>query len=132
MTLQLKCGGKAITQIGFPSSDPLSVAGLMLETVTTSAVEYRVQRNDDTTNPLITGYEVIRFGVPMIGEYVNAMIGRRVTISPVVPGAQYKITAWALGNGTRSATPAVVAATTGEAREYGMHVNIVLVSFMTK
>ena len=122
MTLQLECEGKAITHIVFPFSDPRSVPSLMLVTVTTSALEYRVQRNDDRTNPLITGYEIIRFGVPMIGEYVNAGIGSQsVTISPAVPGAQYRITAWALGNGTRSATPAVVAATTGEAREYGIH-----------
>ena len=50
----------------------------------------------------------------MIGQYVNTGRGRRVTISPAVPGAQYKITAWALGNGTRRATPAVVDVTTGE------------------
>ena len=51
----------------------------------------------------------------MIGQYVNTGRGRRVTISPAVPGAQYRITAWALSNITRSATPAVVDATTGEA-----------------
>ncbi len=51
----------------------------------------------------------------MIGQYVNTGRGRRVTISPAVPGAQYRITAWALSNVTRSATPAVVDATTGEA-----------------
>ena len=51
----------------------------------------------------------------MIGKYVNTGRGRRVTISPAVPGAQYRITAWALGNGSRSATPAVVYATTREA-----------------
>ena len=51
----------------------------------------------------------------MIGQYVNTGRGRRVTISPSVPGAQYRITAWALGNGTRSATPAVVDVTTSEA-----------------
>ena len=78
-------------------------------------MEYRVQRNDDITNPLITGYEVIRFGIPMIRKYVNAQIGRTVTISPTVPGAQYRITAWALSYVRRSATPAVVDATTGEA-----------------
>ena len=49
----------------------------------------------------------------MIGQYVNADGRRRVTISPAVPGAQYRITAWALGDGRRSATPAVVYATTG-------------------
>ena len=77
-------------------------------------MEYRVQRNDGITNgPLITGFKVTRFGVSMIGQYVNTGRGRRVTISPAVPGAQYRITAWALGDGRRSATPAVVNATTG-------------------
>ena len=75
-----------------------------------------MQRNDDKTNPLIAGYEVIRFGVPMIGEYENTGSGRRVRIRPAVPGAQYRITAWALGGRTRSATPAVEHVTTGEAR----------------
>ena len=67
---------------------------------------------------VIAGYEVTRFGVPMIGEYVNTGRGRRVTISPAVPGSQYRITAWALGNGTRSATPAGEYVTTGEASEF--------------
>ena len=103
------------------SSDPLSVPSLMVDKVTNSAVEYRVQRNDAITNALIAGYEVIRFGVPMIGQYVNAYRGRRVTISPAVPGAQYRITAWALGDGRRSATPTVVDATTEEAGQCGKH-----------
>ena len=51
----------------------------------------------------------------MIGEYVNTGRGRRVTISPAVPGVQHRITAWALGNGSRSATPTVKSVTTGEA-----------------
>ena len=93
----------------------------MVVRVTNSAVEYRVQRNDGITNaPLITGYEVTRFGVPMIGQYVNTGTGRRVTIRPAVPGAQYSITAWALSDGRRSATPAVVDVTTGEASEAGI------------
>ena len=111
-----------IVQVSLPIScfaDPLSVPHLTLDRVTSSAVEYQVQRNDSITGPLLTGYEVIRFGVPMIGEYVNTGRGRRVTISPAVPGAQYRITAWALGNGTRSPTPAVVTAITGEASECG-------------
>ena len=83
--------------------------------VTNSAVEYQVRR--PTTNAMIAGYEVTRFGVPMIGQYANTGRGSRVTISPAVPGAQYRITAWALGDGRRSATPAVVAATTGETSE---------------
>ena len=105
-----------------PSSEYLSVPRLTVGRVTNAAVEFQVLRNDDITNPLIAGYEVFRFGVPMIGEYVNAGRGRRVTISPVVPGAQYKITAWALtGTGKRSATPAVEYVTTGEASECGLH-----------
>ena len=105
------------------SSDPLSVPSLTVYS-TNSVVKYNVKRNDDITNPLITGYEVIRFGVPMIGEYVNAGRGRRVTISPAVPGAQYRITAWALGGGNRSAIPAVVKATTGEASECNKPENV--------
>ena len=100
------------------SSDPLSVPSLMIGRHTNSALEYQVGRNDATTHAVITGYEVIRFGVPMIGQYVNTGRGRRVTISPAVPGAQYRITGWALhGDGRRSTTPAVVDATTGEASE---------------
>ena len=99
------------------SSDPLTVRRLMVDRVTNLAVEYQVQRNDAITNTVITGYEMTHFGVPMIGKYVNTGRGRRVTISPAVPGAQYRITGWALGDGRRSATPAVVDATTGEASE---------------
>ena len=51
----------------------------------------------------------------MIGQYVNTGRGSRVTINPAVPGAQYRITAWALGDGRRSAAPTVVDATTMEA-----------------
>ena len=87
------------------SSDPLSVPSLKVDRVTNSAVEYQVKRNDGISNaPLITGYEVTRFGVPMIGEYLNTGRGRRVTISPAVPGAQYRITAWALGDGRSANT----------------------------
>ena len=57
----------------------------------------------------------------MIGEYVNTGRGRRVTISPAVPGAQYRITAWALNTGSRSATPAVESITAGKASELHGH-----------
>ena len=112
-----------------PSSDPLRVPNLMVDRVTNSAVEYQVQRNDAIANPLIAGYEVIRFGVTMIGKYVNANRGGRVTIIPAVPGAQYRITAWALlgdYNGNRSAISAVVNATTEEASKYGRHKSLSL------
>ena len=90
----------------------------MVDRVTNSTVEYQVRRNDGITNaPLITGYEVTRFGVPMIGQYVHPGRRRRVTISPAVPGVQYRITAWALSDDRRSAASAVVDATTGEAGE---------------
>ena len=78
-----------------------------------------MNRSDTVTTRVITGYEVLRFGVPMIGEYVNTGTGRRVTISPTVPGAQYRITAQALDNGSkRTAAPAVKSATAGEASEF--------------
>ena len=96
----------------------------MVGRVTNSAVEYHVQGNDDVTDAVITGYEVTRFGVPMIGENVNTNRGRRVTISPAVSGAQYRITAWALtGKGRRSA-PAMTYATTGEASECVTYVSL--------
>ena len=85
--------------------------------MTSTQVVYETTAHGSATR-VITGYEVIRFGVPVIGEYVNTGRGRRVTISPAVPGVQYRITAWALGNGTRSATPAVEYATTGGASEF--------------
>ena len=63
----------------------------------------------------------------MIGEYVNTGRDRKFTISPAVPGAQYRITAWALvGNkdnvdGRRSKTPAVQYATINETSGCGIH-----------
>ena len=79
---------------------------------------YTINRSNEIADPLISGYEVTRFVVPMIGEYVNTGTGRTVTISPAVPGAQYRITAWALtSDGRRSAIPAVEYVTTGEASE---------------
>ena len=85
--------------------------------MTSSQVEYETTVHGSATRA-ITGYEVFRFGVPMIGEYVNTGRGRRVPISPAVPGAQYRITAWALGNGSRSATLTVKSVTTGVASEF--------------
>ena len=91
--------------------------GVTVTDVTSSQVVYETTANGSAARA-ISGYEVFRFRVPMIGEYVNAGRGRRVTISPAVPGsAQYRIIAWALGNGSRSATPAVESVTTGEASE---------------
>ena len=104
-------------------SDPLSVPRLTVNTATSTGVQYRVDRSDTNTARVITGYEVFRFGVQMIGEYVNAGTRRTVTISPAVPGAQYRITAWAFDSGTRrSATPAVNSATTREASEWRLHI----------
>ena len=45
------------------TSDPLSVPSFRVVRVTNSAVEYQLQRNDDITNAMITGYEVTHFGM---------------------------------------------------------------------
>ena len=81
-----------------------------------------MNRSDTNTTRVITGYEVFRFGVPMIGKYVNRRKGNSSTISPAVPGAQYRIIAWALGpltspDNRRSEAPAVSINTTEEASE---------------
>ena len=97
----------------------------MVGKVTNSAVEHQVSRTDSTTDKVIAGYEVTRFGVPMIGEYVNAQTRSRVTISPAVPGVQYRITAWALTgsyNGKRSAKPAVKYVLIREASECDLNI----------
>ena len=62
------CVIKLVSYYDHISSDPFSVPSLMVDRVTNSTVEYEVRRNDNTTR-LITGHEVIRFGVPMIGQY---------------------------------------------------------------
>ena len=81
-----------------------------------------MESSDNATTRVITGYEVFRFGVSMIGRYVNKKRGNPGTISPAVPGAQYRITAWALGgraspDNRRSEAPAVSINTTEEASE---------------
>ena len=101
----------------FPNTVP--PPGVTVTDVTSSLVVYETTAHGSATR-VIAGYEVFRFGVPMIGEYVNTGRGRRVTISPAVPGAQYRITAWALGDGSRSATPTIVDVTTGEGSEYAV------------
>ena len=100
-------------------SDPVSVPRLMVTKVTNATVE--CQLHDSTVDAPVAGYEVIRFRVSLIGEHDNIGREKKFTIRPAVPGVQYRITAWALvGAGRRSATPAVVVATTGEAGECGM------------
>ena len=94
--------------------DPVPAPLVTVRHVTSSQVEYETTAHGSATR-VIAGYEVTRFGVPMIGQYVNTGRGSRVAVRPVVPGAQYRITAWALGDGRRSAAPTVVDATTMEA-----------------
>ena len=93
---------------------PVSAPLVTVKCVTSSQVGYKTTAHGSATR-VIAGFEVTRFGVPMIGQYVNTGRGSSVTISPAVPGAQYRITAWALGDGRRSAAPTVVDATTLEA-----------------
>ena len=97
--------------------DSVPPPGVTVTDVTSSQVVYETTAHG-SANRVIAGYEVFRFGVPMIGEYVNTGRGMNVTISPAVPGAQYRITAWALGNGSRSATPAMESVTTEETSEF--------------
>ena len=86
--------------------DPLNPPNFtVMCTISTSRVMCSIDSMNMEMRPLIVGYEVIRFGVPMIGEYTSK--GGTVTICSAVPGAQYRIIAWALGNDNRSATPAV-------------------------
>ena len=97
-------------------------------------MDYQVQITDAITNAVITRYEVTRFGVPIIGQYVNTGRGRSPTPIPAVPGAQYRIVAWALDTGgfRRSVTPAVESATTKEAGECGyVHGSSINVNIMT-
>ena len=90
--------------------DPLNTPIITTMDPSKVKVVYNIYRINSETEagPLIVGYEVFRFGVPMIGEYDNAGRNKTVTISPAVPGAQYRIQAWELSNdGRRSAAPAV-------------------------
>ena len=105
-----------VTNIIAYYSDPLSVPRLTVS-VATTGVQYQVDMSDTHTT-VLSGFEVFRFGVPMIGEYANTGRGKTVTISPVVPGAQYRITAWAqLGNVRRSTTPDMKITVIGEVGE---------------
>ena len=119
-----------MTLVFLPASDPLRVPNAELQSLTV------VVTHDDgnsQANALITGYEVFRFGVPMIGEYDNAHISKTVTISPVVPGAQYRVSAWALyavDKGRRSANQTVVSATTRDARK--SYIAIILVVYINR
>ena len=97
-------------------ADPLNVPELTVNT-SKGTVEYRVERSDTATTRILTGYDMYRFGVQMIGRYAYLGIRRTFTTGPAVPGAQYRITAWAITHGRRSAKPAVEGATMGESSE---------------
>ena len=97
-------------------SGPLNVPRLTVNT-SRGTVEYRVEGRDAATTRVLTGYDMFRFGVQMMGRYAYLDTGRTFTTGPAVPGAQYRITAWALTNGRRSAKPAVEGATMGELSE---------------
>ena len=65
----------------------------------------------------IIGYHRLDLGVPVVGEYGNNMPGSSRTLSSLVPGAKYRITAWGLSGGSdrrRSQSPAVREVTTKE------------------
>ena len=103
-------------------SDSLVVPSMTAITAN-DAVEYQVEG----MIRIIVGHEVIRFRVPMVERYENARTGLQgveqstITISPTVPGAQYRITAWTIGhtdnNFRRSAMPATGYAKTEQESE---------------
>ena len=69
---------------------------------------------------VIIGYHRLDLGVPIVGEYGNNGMRSSRTISSLVPGAKYRITAWGLGGGgdrRRSQSPAVREVTTMERSE---------------
>ena len=121
--------GGCVCTVQFCYSDPLRLLRLNVR-ARNSAVEYQVERRDGVMSRLIAGYVVFRFGVPMIEEYDIERNRRTVTISPAVPGAQHRITAWSIGSRGRSERPEVAYATTGETSKpkYGeVNSNILLV-----
>ena len=95
-------------------------------TMNGAGMMYKVGGADEGSYRTITGHEVIRYGVPMIGNYKNAGTGTSMKtgkISPVVSGAQYTITALQISGGSdvpkrRSAQTAVQAITTTVAGEW--------------
>ena len=80
-------------------------------------MKYVVDAVDKDTQFNVAHYQVLCFGVLMIGESVRGGTHSTITISPAVPGAQYRVAAWALGDGRRSAAPAVEKIVTEEASE---------------
>ena len=74
-----------------------------------------MKKSGGAINRLIAGYEVLRLGVPILGEYNSVRKRETVTISPALPGTLYRITAWGIRNIRRSKIPAVESVTTGEA-----------------
>ena len=69
------------------------------------------------TERVIIGYHRLDLGLPVVGEYGNNGMGSSRTISSLVPGAKYRITAWGLGGGSntdrkRSQSPVVREVTT--------------------
>ena len=66
---------------------------------------------------VIIGYHRLDHGVPVVGEYVHNGGRSSRTLSSLVPGAKYRITAWGLGGGNdrkRSQSPAMREVTTME------------------
>ena len=69
---------------------------------------------------VIIGYHRLDLGVPVVGEHGNNYRRSSRTFSSLVPGAKYRITAWALSGGDdrrRSQSPAVREVTTKEQSE---------------
>ena len=105
------------------SSDLLRDPRLIVGRVTNSAVEYQVQKkwwHNQCTNNCIWGEPLWSTNDRRVCECRYIEGGELQSALQYIPNAQYRITAWALGGGTRSAIPAVQDVTTGEASVVGM------------
>ena len=93
--------------------------------ITTASIDTSVTVNIGTIpsgiKRVIIGYHRLDLGVPVVGEYENNQMGESKTLSSLLHGAKYRITAWALGGGNdrrASQSPAVREVTTMEQSKY--------------
>ena len=81
----------------------------------TTSTNTSITVNIGMIDRVIIGYHRLDFGVPVVGEYGNNILGSPRIFSSLVPGAKYRITVWGLGGSDdkrRSQSPAVREVTT--------------------
>ena len=88
---------------------------------TTNSITVNIRTIPDGVDRVIIGYHRLDLGQPVVGQYVNNQKRSSITFPSLVPGAQYRITAWGLGGGSdkrRSYSPAVVEVATKQQSEF--------------